>query len=156
MAGLSLGNSINTTFGYWGIGGAYDTSGGYYGRLWEIKSANTTATLQQVRHTWDAGGNLVQRAKTYPTPSETENFGYDFLDRLTSVSGAYSDNWTYSQIGNINTHNGTSYGYGNKPHAVTSFNGTSYQYDEKWQHESQRQRQHHLGCRKPADIYHHR
>ena len=58
---LTLNNTLKTTFGYYGTGGTYDTTGGYYGRLYEIKTlpqAGGTA-LQDVRHTWDAGGNLA-------------------------------------------------------------------------------------------------
>jgi len=49
---------LKTTFGFYGAGGSYDTSGGYYGRLWEIKTTKQpggTAVLQDVRHGWDAG-----------------------------------------------------------------------------------------------------
>src|SRR5512143_3588534 len=31
-------NNTKTTFGYCGTSGSYDTSGGYYGSLWEIKT----------------------------------------------------------------------------------------------------------------------
>jgi RHS repeat-associated protein len=92
MTDLNLGNSTKTTFGYYGTGGAYDTSGGYYGRLWEIKTSKQgAADLQDVQHTWDAGGNLTQRQNVYA--GETENFIYDSLDRLTNDDGrvaAYS------------------------------------------------------------------
>ena len=40
-----------------------------------------------------------------PPGSETEAFGYDFLDRLTSVSRAYSETYSYNQIGNTLTQN---------------------------------------------------
>jgi hypothetical protein len=33
--------------------------------------------------------------------SETETFGYDYLDRLTEVSGAYSESYSYDALGNI-------------------------------------------------------
>lgn len=101
---------------------------GYYGRLYEIKSAKPGFTLQNVNHAWDAGGNLANRSNVLNSDNET--FGYDFLDRLTSVSGNYTDSWTYSAIGNILSHNGTSYSYnGIWPHAVTSVGGNSYDYD---------------------------
>jgi hypothetical protein len=64
--------------------------------------------------------------------TQTENFGYDFLDRLTSVSGAYSESYSYNQIGNMLTRNGVSYTYptnGVRPHAVSSVGSTSYLYD---------------------------
>jgi hypothetical protein len=63
--------------------------------------------------------------------SETEIFGYDFLDRVTSVSGPYAQSFTYNHIGNINSMNGTSYTYGSSSHkhAVTAAGSTSYAYD---------------------------
>ncbi|MBI2832764.1 MAG: hypothetical protein HYX79_10960, partial [Chloroflexi bacterium] len=112
-----------------GVGDAYDATGGYFGRLWEIKTlpqAGGTA-LQDVTHTRDAGGNLSQREDVLAT--ETETFGYDFLDRLTSVSNAYSKAYSYNQIGNITSMNGNSYTYGTKPHAVTAVGSTIYAYD---------------------------
>ncbi len=78
-------------------------------------------------HTWDAGGNLSQREDALA--SETETFTYDFLDRLTGVSGPYSESYSYNQIGNILTKNGASYTYSSKPHAVTQVGSTSYAYD---------------------------
>ena len=83
--------SNKVTWGYCGTGGAYDTAGGYYGRLWEIRTTKQpagTPVLQDIRHTWDAGGNLVQREDL--VNSETESFHYDSLDRLIEVNGAYS------------------------------------------------------------------
>ncbi len=120
---INLGNSVNTTFGYWGVGGSHDTAGGYYGKLWEIKTISPVNTLQDTQHTWDAGGNMLNRYNVLTSNNET--FDYDFLDRLTSVSGNYTDSWTYrdvgqSDIGNIVSHNGTPYLYGSsRPHAMT-------------------------------------
>jgi YD repeat-containing protein len=55
---------------------------GYYGRLWKIK----TGSLQETTYTWDHAGNLVQRQHLV-TPTETETFTYDFLDRLIGDGG---------------------------------------------------------------------
>jgi hypothetical protein len=38
-----------------------------------------------------------------------ETFTCDFLDRLTAVSGLYTQSYAYNQIGNITSMNGTSY-----------------------------------------------
>ena len=85
------------------------------------------SVFMDVKYTWDAGGNLVQR--DYVLASENETFSYDFLDRLVSVAGVYADNYTYTGIGNIASHNGTSYTYGSQPHAVTAVGATGYGYD---------------------------
>jgi RHS repeat-associated protein len=124
---INLGNGVKTTYGYYGTGGTYDTTGGYYSRLWEIKSVKDSTTLQDVKHTWDAIGNLTQRQDL--VGSETENFTYDFLDRITGTSGAYTQSYAYNTIGNITSMNGNSYTYGTQPHAVTQVGTTSYAYD---------------------------
>ena len=90
---LNLGNNTRTTFGYCGTGGAYDTIGGYYGRLWEIKTAlqpNNTPVQQDLRFTWNPAGDLTQK---YNVVEETkESYTYDFLDRLTSPSETVTPN----------------------------------------------------------------
>lgn len=62
-----------------------------------------------------------------------ENFGYDLLDRLTSVSGDYTAAYAYNALANIVSSNVTgtykAYGYGTKPHAVTSVGAAGYTYD---------------------------
>jgi RHS repeat-associated protein len=134
---INLGSPgvLKTTFGYYGTGGAYDTYGGYFGRLWEIKTTQQTSgspVIQDTRHTWDAMANLTQR-QNLAGGSETETFSYDFLDRLTAVSGACSETYAYDPLGNITAKNGTSYAYstnGVRPHAVTSDGSTNYVYDE--------------------------
>ena len=79
---------------------------------------------------WSSISNSPSGATSAPPSSnQVETFGYDFLDRLTSASGPYTESYTYNQIGNILTKNGVSYGYGSKPHAVTSVGSTSYVYD---------------------------
>lgn len=126
---INLNNGLKTTYGYYGTGGNYDTTGGYYARLWEIKTFEPQSTvLQDVKHTWDAGGNLTQRENVLT--SETETFGYDFLARLVSVSEAYSRSYAYDEIGNITSMNGNSYTYSTQPHAATAVGETSYAYDD--------------------------
>jgi RHS repeat-associated protein len=126
---INLGNGLTTTFGYWGVGGAYDTTGGYFGNLWEIKTfPEVGSALQDVKHTWDGAGNLTQREDVIA--QETESFAYDFLDRLTAVSGPYSHSYSYDEIGNITSMNGVYYTYGgSKPHAVTAVGDADYTYD---------------------------
>jgi hypothetical protein len=56
--------------------------------------------------------NLTQR-QNLVSPTETETFAYDHLDRLTGVTGAYSESYGYNQIGNLTSKNGTNNLYGN-------------------------------------------
>lgn len=121
---INLGNGTYSTFTYYGL----DNSSGYYGKPWQTKTTKATAgDRQSLTYTWDANSNLTQRQDA--VSGQTETFTYDFLDRLTAVSGAYSNSFAYSTIGNITSKNGTSYTYGTKPHAVTTVGSTSYAYD---------------------------
>jgi tripartite motif-containing protein 71 len=128
---IDLNNGVKTTYGYYGTGGTNDTTGGYYGQLWQIKSASQSTTLQDVQYSWDANGNLTQQQNL--VSGQTENFTYDYLDRLTTSAGAYSQTYTYDALGNITsmTNNGNTqfYSYGAKPDAVTQVGSTSYAYD---------------------------
>jgi RHS repeat-associated protein len=81
-----------------------------------------------VRHIWDDGGNLINRYDAISSDNET--FTYDFLDRLTAVSGPYTESYSYNEISNIVTRNGISYSYDStQPHAVDSVGDTDYYYD---------------------------
>jgi RHS repeat-associated protein len=101
-------------------------------KYYEIKTlpqAGGTA-LQDVRHSWDAGGNLSTRLDVLS--SETETFNYDFIDRLTGVSGPYTELFTYDETGNMTSMDGDTYTYGEDgagPHAVTSIGDNIYTYD---------------------------
>ncbi|MBN1692598.1 MAG: hypothetical protein JW845_03485 [Dehalococcoidales bacterium] len=90
---IDFGNGLKTTYGYYDMNGINDTTGGYYGKLWEIKTLPQVGgdALQDVQHTWDAAGNLVTREDKLN--SITENFEYDFLDRLVSGYTGEKDNW---------------------------------------------------------------
>lgn len=80
---IDLNNGVKTTYGYYGTGGTYDTTGDYYGQLWEIKSTTQSGTLQDIQYTWDANGNLTQQQNL--VSNQTENFTYDSLDRYLSL-----------------------------------------------------------------------
>jgi YD repeat-containing protein len=81
---LELNWVLKITHGYYD-----DTPGGYYGRLWKIKTTKqpgNNSILQDVQHTWDAAGNLTQRDDVVGLA--TEYLEYDPLDRLTSPASA--------------------------------------------------------------------
>jgi RHS repeat-associated protein len=88
-------------------------------------------TIQDITYTWYEGGNLYQRHDL--VTDDVETFTYDFLDRLTGVTGAYAESYSYDEIGNITDMNGTAYSYktggSTRPHAVTAIGATAYTYD---------------------------
>ena len=120
---------------------AWDTQGG---RLSSLKSGVGTQsppinpTLQNFEYNYDANGNITW-IKDYVIGSlqtpQTQSFGYDSLNRLTSASASngqsgtnYSENYSYSSsTGNLASKTGLgSYGYNdtNHQHAVTHLSGT--------------------------------
>jgi RHS repeat-associated protein len=77
-------------------------------------------------------GNITQIVNSGTQLPFTKTYTYDNLNRLTqAVDGTNTDTYTYSDTGNILTHNGNSYSYTNTQHpqAVTSYNGVSYVYN---------------------------
>jgi YD repeat-containing protein len=83
---IDLGSGAFDSFAYYGLDS--EAPSGYWGRLWQIKTSNSSEDIRDVRHTWDANGNLLQREDVLA--GETETFTYDFLGRLTSASGVYN------------------------------------------------------------------
>ena len=105
------------------------------GLLREINSS-----VQQLRYTWDAVGNLTQRRDLQQLVSGqplTENFVQDGVNRLTSatVVGQPAATVSYDQLGNILTKNGWTYSYAQNAsgqavnHRVAAVNGVAYTYD---------------------------
>jgi RHS repeat-associated protein len=86
-------------------------------------------SIQNLSYTWDAVGNLTQRQDV--RQGLTENFYYDNLHRLTSVTGPDSMTIAYDAMGNITSKSGVgTYSYhATKKHAVVSAGGVSYGYD---------------------------
>ena len=104
------------------------------GDLARIYSLGGSETLQDLNYLFYAIGNLttINDARQ----NLTETFGYDPLNRLTSVSGVVPKSFAYDHLGNM-THKSdvgdyTYGGLGAGPHAVTGTTGTvnaSYTYD---------------------------
>jgi RHS repeat-associated protein len=100
-----------------------DSSTTYY---FAIKTADDVSNWSGISNSSDetttAGGSGY----------DTEEFEYDDLDRLKTVSEAYNESYEYDTIGNMVTHNQVSYTYptnGIRPHAVSSVGATNYAYD---------------------------
>lgn len=101
----------------------------------------SSSSIQDIRYTYDAVGNIIQIADYSATDAaKVVVFGYDDLYRLTSASTTeadstpFSQTYTYDPLGNMTsksdvgsyTYAGT--GYAN-PHAATSIAGTTLGYD---------------------------
>jgi RHS repeat-associated protein len=103
-------------------------------RLW-LTSATTQnsakQTLYTAGYTYDVAGRV--RSMSQGTPSaQTSNYTYDDLNRLTGVSGAQSQSFTYDALGNVTSNSLVgSYTYGDAahPHAVTKAGTTTLSYD---------------------------
>jgi len=91
--------------------------------------------IQKLSFTYDNVGNVLSITDAL-NANQTQTFGYDWLNRLTSAAtnaagtGQYNHSYSYDAIGNITVKDGQSYTYGSgKPHAVTAAQGNSYGYD---------------------------
>ena len=107
----------------------------YPGSLTSCVNANPANTRFSLSYQqYDNVGNLKQVFDA--TRNETINYNYDDLDRLLSVTGAYSQNFGYNAIGNLTNKAGVTLNYpasgqnSVRPHAVTSLStGETYSYD---------------------------
>lgn len=98
--------------------------------LTAVSSVVGTAPKQNLSYIWDAAGNLTQRADGIR--SLTENFGYDTLDRLTSVTGSTTLTVGYDANGNITSKSDVgayTYGVTGKPNRLASAGGSTLSYD---------------------------
>jgi RHS repeat-associated protein len=106
------------------------------GDLMSIKTGTTASptSVQNLSYTYDSLDNLLTRTDTIQ--NFTETFGYDTLNRVTSVSGPAPKTYQYVPNGNVTYKSDVgTYTYptnGIRPHAVSSVSGTintSYSYD---------------------------
>jgi YD repeat-containing protein len=98
---VQYANAVTTTSGY------YDQAGDLPSfRLKSVATTGPTGSLQNLRYTYDAVGNVGQITDTVRTATRT--FGYDALHRLTSASGTFgtgqapvSEAYTYDATGSV-------------------------------------------------------
>jgi hypothetical protein len=79
----------------------------HFASTFPIASVHLSGLSVLARENILVGGRFVNRpyvASAWPVGGHSPPyiyFGYDFLDRLTTVSGAYSQSYSYNNIGNI-------------------------------------------------------
>jgi RHS repeat-associated protein len=98
----TLGNGTSLTWGYWGVGGDYDTGPAVgltsYGALWRIRAATSVGEPRfDVRYSYDAAGN-VARAAEAPRSASNWPTTYSFQDEFNSLD---TNNWTFSSYQTI-------------------------------------------------------
>ena len=84
MTKETLPNGIATTFTYDGMS-----------RLTRLKDAKGTATLFDRQLSYNPANQISQIVE----PTVTRLFGYDNVDRLTSVNGSSSENYVFDSVG---------------------------------------------------------
>ena len=90
-------NSLTTTYEYDGMS-----------RLTRLKDANTAATLFDRQYAYNTANQIAQIAEI----TGTKTFGYDNIDRLTSVSGTATESYAFDAVGNrTSSHLSSSYSY---------------------------------------------
>ena len=133
----TFGNGTKTDYDYY----AWNTAS-QGGRLQYLKSGTTGSltSLQNLSYTYDAGGNISQIINTGAT--ETQAYGYDALNRLTSwtLNNGTPETYAYNaSSGNQTSKGSLSYTYsaqvscpaGNRtiPHAVSAASPYTFSYD---------------------------
>ncbi|GAB3382913.1 RHS repeat-associated core domain-containing protein [Lysobacter fragariae] len=106
------------------------------GRPTAITLKNGTATLQSLSYTFDTN-DLITKIANGANANLTQNYGYDELTRLTSVTATGADQgWAYDKTGNRTSHTwgGIADGYSvaatsNRLNAITGTRALSYTLD---------------------------
>lgn len=130
MTVRSLGNGLTQNFGYYDWNEKVNNIG-QGGRLETL----VTGSLQNLSYVYDKDGN-VEKIKEYRDNAlyETNTYGYDALNRLTSwqLNQDFPETYTYDTEGNLDLKNTLNLEYENADHthAVTSAGGNTYTYDD--------------------------
>ncbi|NUQ85285.1 MAG: hypothetical protein HUU11_11275, partial [Anaerolineales bacterium] len=125
-----LGNGLTQNYSYYGWNETAIVDGMSTGQGGRLKTI-TVGSLQDLSYLYDAVGNI--RQITNPIASETNLYGYDALNRLTSWDlNGVSEAYTYDPAtGNLQTKAGTTLQYNDAAHvhAVTNAGSNTYSYD---------------------------
>ena len=114
MISRNYPNGVTTTYDYDGMS-----------RLTRLKDLSASATLFDRQYSYNSANQISQIVE----PSLTRIFGYDNIDRLTSVTGGVTESYLFDSVGNrTSSHLSSSYSYSpfNK---LTLTQTTSYNFD---------------------------
>ena len=135
----SFGSIAAANVGYHGSW-KYGVTTNHYDQTGQVQSIAVTANgsaLQTLNYTYDNFGNLNTRSTNIGN-GNTETFGYDNLQRLTSSlrtsagSGSASINYSYDASGNFQSKGdvGTYTYHSSRPHVLLTAGTNSYSHDE--------------------------
>ncbi len=100
-------------------------------RLNRIQTTNASGLVQDYLYGFDGNGNVTSLSDGV-VPSFSATYGYDPLDRLTSMTSGSAFSYQYDSLGNLTNKEGTVQTYGGTgrgPHALAASGGTTYTYD---------------------------
>ena len=125
VRGWSYGNGLSRTQ-------AFDLDG----RVTELNTKNGGTDLQRLTYGYD-GGNRIIALTNHPHASLSQGYGYDGLDRLTTVTASGADQgFTWDANGNRTSHTWgglldgyTTHASNNRLTAITGPRATAYTYD---------------------------
>jgi RHS repeat-associated protein len=122
---FDYGNGLQATF-------SYDSRD----RLSTLDVMNGETSFLDLNYTYDNSSNVTEigngwRDTNSDWHSDTEYYGYDGLNRLTSATcSSWSDTYSYDKVGNRTAKNGTTYTV-NLVNEVTALSdGTTFAYDD--------------------------
>ncbi|MBU7022412.1 MAG: hypothetical protein HXS41_15280, partial [Theionarchaea archaeon] len=121
---VDYGNDLRATF-------SHDSRD----RISTIDLKNGETSLMNLDYTYDNNSNITQLTNAWRDTSdswhsETESYGYDGLDRLTSAScTSWSHTYSYDKIGNRIGKDGTTYTVNSVNEVTALSDGTSFSYD---------------------------
>lgn len=124
LLGFNYGNGLHTTF-------AYDTRD----RLSALDVSSGDIPYLSLDYTYDSNCNITQLVNGWRNTdsewnSDTEIYGYDGLDRITSASCAsWSHTYSYDKVGNRITEDSTTYTVNTANEIIALSDGTSLTYD---------------------------
>ncbi|MBU7038462.1 MAG: DUF2341 domain-containing protein [Theionarchaea archaeon] len=118
------GNDLQATFSYDSLD-----------RVSTLDVKNGTTAFLDLDYTYDNNGNITQlvngwRDTSSSWHSETESYGYDGMDRLTSAScTSWSHTYSYDKAGNRTAKDGVTYTINTVNEVTALSDGTTFSYD---------------------------